>query len=74
VPSNALAAIPPKSAPPAVVSVAMMADAVPATCGNGVMATVLQFGLRPCAIGMAMATAMANTQKFGLPPLVRATP
>ena len=66
-------ASPPSSAPPAVVIVAMIADAVPATCGNGVMAAVLQFGVRPCAIGTTAAIASENTQKLGLPPLVNET-
>ena len=73
VPSNVELATPPSSAPPAVVMVVMTDDAVPAMCGNGVMAAVLARGPRPWATGMSKARVMAKIQKLGLPPLVNDT-
>ena len=51
----------------------MIDDAVPATCGNGVIAMALLVGWRPCTSGMAMHSTMVNNQKFGMPPPVNAT-
>lgn len=63
----------PSKAPPAAVTVAMMDDAVPATCGNGSIASELLFGDSPCTSGSTTHSANVNSQKLGCPSPVKET-
>jgi hypothetical protein len=67
VPSNAASTTAPSNAPPPVLTVPMIAAAIPATCGTGCIAAVFAFGSSTELPSSTNEVHARNTTKGGLP-------